>query len=320
MVRPSFWDEIFFEASFDDKRWIATRADWKKLSTGQERYLGGFLFLLGPSLQLLRQIAFPSIVVLTFLLGNAVYYSCASFYTSLPILDTSGGGASIASFGMFTIGIFLSVKFRIVVLSRRDANIEFSVVCRGLLHIIKILHMLPVDADSQRNMHKWCRLYPYALISDLTGVFTNELLRHLDDLDHDVAQEAMSSEEFRVCIMYEIYNAYPNLRKVSTASYTPVQVEFSKSAIKRLERVNEAAEVLVARQRLPFPGLINNTLRGFTILWLVACSFVIFGTQYKNFTTTKGHSILELLLHIWLLTTIMFAYNCAILVILQLLV
>jgi len=320
MARPSFWDEIFFEASFDDKRRIATRADWKKLSTGQERYLGGFLFLLGPSLQLLRQIAFPSIVVLTFLLGNAVYYSCAAFYTSLPILDTSGGGASIASFGMFTIGIFLSVKFRIVVLSRRDANIEFSVICRGLLHIIKIIHMLPVDADSRRNMHKWCRLYPYALISDLTGDSTNELLCHLDDLDHDVAQEAMSSEELRVCIMYEIYNAYPNLRKVSTASYTPVQVEFSKSAIKRLERVNETAEVLVARQRLPFPGLINNTLRGFTILWLVACSFVIFGTQYKNFTTTKGHSILELLLHIWLLTTIMFAYNCAILVILQLLV
>jgi hypothetical protein len=93
-----------------------------------------------------------------------MYYSCA-FYTSLPILDTSGGGASIATFGMFTIGIFLSVKFRIVVLSRRDANIEFSVVCRGLFHIIKILHMLPVDADSQRNMHKiWCRLYLYALI------------------------------------------------------------------------------------------------------------------------------------------------------------
>lgn len=322
MQISSLGNELFFEASFDGKRRLATHEDWDKLNNGQTRYIGGILFFLGPSLQSLGTIPLPFAIVLASLLINAIYYTFAAFFSSLPTLRTFGSGATIASFGTFTIGIFLSVKFRIVVLTRREANKKFSTVCRGLLHVNKLLTLIPVydHPNALRTLHRTSSAYIRALIEDLTGEFP--VLKDVDEYqdvgnEHHVMPD-YAREESRVPLLYDIYAAFCS--QGLNPRLTPVQIELSKNAIKRLERTNETAEELVASQRLPFPGLINNILRGFTILWLIACSFVIYGSQYQNFTTINGQSRLELLLHIWLVTIIMFLYDCAILIILQILV
>ena len=322
MHKNSLWDEIFFEASFDGRGRVATHEDWDKLNHGQARYIGGILFILGPCFQLIRKISFPSGLVLISLLLNSIYYTFASFYSSLPILETSRSGSTIASFGMFTIGIFLSVKFRIVVLTHRSANQKFSMICKGLLHVNKMLTLIPANShlDALRTLHSKTYAYLCALVSDLTGgsIDLNDFYHCPDLIAEKERYDGQYQDESRVACLSDVYGTL--YAQWTDYKLAPIQVEFSKNALKRLERVNESAEELVAIQRLHFPGLVNNVLRGFTILWLVSCSFVIFGSQYENFETTKGHSLLELLFHIWLLTIIMFVYDVAILLILEILV
>jgi hypothetical protein len=318
MEITSLWNQLFFEASFDGRHRLATHRDWDKMSNGQARYIGGILFFLGPNMQSLGKIPLPFAIVLASLLMNAVYYTFAAFFSSLPTLRSFGSGATIASFGTFTIGIFLSVKFRIVVLTRREANKKFSLVCRGLLHVNKLCALIPVHnhLEGLRTLRSKSYAYIRALIEDLTGDFP--ALKDVDEWQEHHVMPDYLREERRVPILYDMYAAFCS--QVPNTKVTPMQIELSKNLMKRLERSNEIAEDLVASQRLPFPGLINNILRGFTIVWLIACSFVIYGSQYQNFTTFNGQSRLELLLHIWLVTIIMFLYDCAILIILQILV
>jgi hypothetical protein len=186
----------------------------------------------------------------------------------------------------------------------------------------KLLALIPVynHLDALRTLHRTSSAYIRALIEDLTGEFP--VLKDVDEYqdvgnEHHVMPD-YAREESRVPLLYDIYAAFGS--QGENTKLTPIQIEFSKSAIKRLERSNETAEELVANQRLPFPGLINNILRGFTLLWLITSSFVIYGSQYQNFTTVYVHTRLGLLLHIWFVTTIMFVYDCAILIILQILV